>query len=95
MILNNNYSALPSVTVSHRPEPARSITDNLMAVLIFNCGTDRGDPSGRREKLCCWCGLSANRVPAPDIPANPGHSIILLVASISVQSREAGVCTSK
>ena len=95
MILNNNYSARPSVTVSHRPEPARSITDNLMAVLILTCGTDGGSPGGRREKLCCWCGLSANRVPAPDIPANPGHSIILLVASISVQSREAGVCTSK
>ena len=81
--------------VSHRPEPGRSITDNLMAVLILTCGTDGGSPGGRREKLCCWCGLSANRVPAPDIPANSGHSIILLVASISVQSREAGVCTSK
>ena len=84
----------PSVT--ERTEPGRSITDNLMAVLILTAGpTDPSDPSGRRWKLCCWCGLSTNRKPITDNPANSGQSIILLVASISVQSREAGVCTSK
>ena len=61
----------------------------------FNCGSYGGDPSGRREKLCCWCGFSTNSGPSTEKPANGGQSIILLVASISVQSREAGVCTSK